>query len=101
MSDWVRVAEVGELPQGTGKEVVAGNRVLALFLVGETVYAIDGICLHAGGPLAEGKLEGHVVTCPWHGWQYDVATGRHCLNANLCTASFPVDIRDGDVFVQI
>ncbi len=101
MPDWVRVAAVNELPQRTGKEVVAGNRVLALFLVGETVYAIDGICLHAGGPLAEGKLEGPIITCPWHGWQYDVTTGRHCLNANLCTTSFPVEICDGDVFVQV
>jgi len=38
-------------------------------------HAIDGICLHRGGPLAEGQLIKCVVTCPWHGWQFDVTTG--------------------------
>ncbi|MDA0836065.1 MAG: Rieske 2Fe-2S domain-containing protein [Planctomycetota bacterium] len=101
MSNWIRVASLSELPADKGKEVVAENRVVALFRVDEDVYAIDGICLHAGGPLADGKLSGTVVTCPWHGWQYDVTSGEHCLNKNLCAVSFAVDVRGDDVYVRI
>lgn len=101
MSEWIRVASLSELPEDAGKEVVAENRVIALFRVGDAVHAIDGICLHAGGPIAKGTLAGTVVTCPWHGWQYDVTTGEHCLNKTLCTTSFPVDVRGDDVFVRL
>ena len=101
MSDWIRVASLAELPENTGREVVAENRVIALFRVGEAVYALDGICLHAGGPIAKGALTGNVVTCPWHGWQYDVTSGEHCLNKNLCAATFPVEVRGDDVFVRL
>ncbi|MEX0725431.1 MAG: Rieske 2Fe-2S domain-containing protein [Planctomycetaceae bacterium] len=101
MSNWIRVASLAELPVETGKEVVAENRVVALFRVGESVYALDGICLHAGGPLAKGKVSGNVVTCPWHGWQYDVTSGENCLNKNICETPFPVEVRGDDVFIRL
>ena len=48
------------------------GRVIALFNVDGTFYALDGVCPHQGGPLGQGTLEGCIVTCPWHGWQFDV-----------------------------
>lgn len=69
------VARVGEIPAGRGAQVTVNGRWVALFNVGGTYHAVDNLCLHRGGPLAEGTLSGCVVTCPWHGWQFDVRTG--------------------------
>ena len=72
-----------------------------MFNVDGTFHAIDGICAHAGGPVGNGELNGCIVTCPWHGWQYDVTTGRHCLTENIAQQSFPVSVENGDVFVEL
>lgn len=101
MSDWIRIASVREIPPGTGKEVTAGGRVIALFHVDGQFHALDGVCPHAGGPLGEGQLSGNVVTCPWHGWQFDVTTGRHCLNANLEHTKLAAKVDGNDVYVEI
>lgn len=101
MSEKHRVASLDEIPSETGLEVVAGGRVIALFRVGEEVHAIDGICAHAGGPLAKGALDGPIITCPWHGWQYDVTSGAHCLTPQICQQAFEVSVVEGDVFVAI
>ena len=96
-----RVASLGEIPIETGLEVTAGGRVIALFNVDGEVRAIDGICAHAGGPVAKGSLDGSIVTCPWHGWQYDVNTGTHCLTPAICQQPFRVTTEGDDVFVEI
>jgi nitrite reductase/ring-hydroxylating ferredoxin subunit len=96
-----RIAAVSEIPPGTGREFVAGGRIIALFHLEDGFHALDGICPHAGGPLGQGELHGNIVTCPWHGWQFDVVTGRHCLNARLCQTSFPVTVDGTDVFVEL
>jgi len=97
----VRVASVTEVPPGTGREVMAGNQVVALFNVDGKFYALDGICPHAGGPLGEGELQGTVVTCPWHGWQFDVTTGQHCLNARLTHQTLVVRVEGDDILVEV
>lgn len=96
-----RVASLSDLVVGQGIEVVASDRVLALFRTESGVFAIDGVCAHAGGPVGKGKLNGPVVTCPWHGWQYDVRTGQNCLNARICQQSFPTVIEGDEIFVEI
>jgi nitrite reductase (NADH) small subunit len=101
MAEWHRLAALSEVPPGSARELTAGGRVIALFNVGGTLYALDGICPHAGGPLGEGVLSGLVVTCPWHGWQFDVTTGRHCLNARIEHTTFPLKIEGDDVFVEL
>lgn len=101
MCELIRVAGVDEIPRGTGKEVVAGGRVIALYNVEGAFYAMDGICPHAGGPLGRGTMNGKIVTCPWHGWQFDVTSGRHCLNSNIQQCAFPVAVRGADVFVEL
>jgi nitrite reductase (NADH) small subunit len=101
MAQWHRLAAVDEVPLGSAREFMAGERVIALFNVDGALYALDGICPHAGGPLGEGTLQGPVVTCPWHGWQFDVTTGRNCLNPRIEHASFPVKVEGNDVYVEI
>ncbi|MBI1312406.1 Rieske 2Fe-2S domain-containing protein [bacterium] len=101
MPERYRLASVDEVAPGTGKECVAGGRIIALFNVDGEFHAIDGICAHAGGPVGNGALTGNIVTCPWHGWQYDVKTGQHCLAPTICQQLFPVTVEDGDVFVEL
>ncbi len=100
MTELVRLAAVADIPEGTGREFTVGDRVVALFHTAEGWYAIDGICSHAGGPLAQGRVEAGVVTCPWHGWQYRLESGHHCLNHRIQQTSFAVEIMDGDVYVR-
>ena len=97
----VRVAAVRDVPPGTSKEVLADDQVLALFNVDGKFYALDGVCPHAGGPLGEGTVQGTTVTCPWHGWQFDVTNGQNCLNARMTQKSFPVKVEGDDVLVEI
>lgn len=101
MSEKHRVASLDEIPDETGLEVTAGGRVIALFKTPDGVRAIDGICAHAGGPVGKGQLDGSVVICPWHGWQYDVDTGAHCLTPQICQQTFEVNVEGSDVFVEI
>jgi len=98
---WYRVAATTECPPGASCERVAGGRVVALFNVDGQYYALDGICPHQGGPLGKGRLTGCLVTCPWHGWQYDVRTGHHGSVATVRTAVFPVKVEDDAIFVDV
>jgi nitrite reductase (NADH) small subunit len=97
----VRVAAVSDVPPGSSREVLADDQVVALFNVAGKFYALDGVCPHAGGPLGEGALRGTVVTCPWHGWQFDVTNGQHCLNARMMHKCYPVNVEGDDVLVEI
>ena len=101
MAEKVRVASVSEIPPGTSRELTAGGRVVALYNVEGQFHALDGVCPHAGGPLGQGALQGKLVTCPWHGWQFDVTTGQHCLNTNLMHTSFAVTVEGNDVYVEV
>jgi nitrite reductase/ring-hydroxylating ferredoxin subunit len=101
VSHWIRVAAASDIPPGSGNEFVAGERIVALFNVGGKFYALDGICPHQGGPLGKGFLTGCVVTCPWHGFQFDVTTGQHQTSKSLVHPTMPVKVDDGQVFVEI
>ena len=101
MPRFVRLAALDELPSGTMKEVEIDGRIIGLFNVDGVISAIDGICPHQGGPLAEGSLEGTTVTCPWHGWQFDVRTGRTLLGAKIHQTVYPVRIDGTDVLVEV
>jgi nitrite reductase/ring-hydroxylating ferredoxin subunit len=72
-----------------------------LYNVDGRFHALDGICPHAGGPLGQGELNATIVTCPWHGWPFDVTTGKHCLTENIVQTSYPVEIEAGEVFVEL
>ena len=101
MSQKVRVASVADVPAGTAREVYAAGRIIALFNVEGTFHALDGVCPHQGGPLGQGILEQQVVTCPWHGWQFDVTTGRHLLNSQIGQPRLEVQVEGDNIFVLI
>lgn len=101
MANFLRVASVGEIAPGTARQVAVAGKTLAVYNVGGTFFCTDGICLHRGGPLGEGDLDGTTVTCPWHGWEYDVTTGANKMNPDVRLACFAVKVEDGDVKVSI
>jgi nitrite reductase/ring-hydroxylating ferredoxin subunit len=74
----VRAAALGDLAPGQLRLVEAAGTRVVLARVGDRVHALGDTCAHQGGPLAEGKLSGTRLACPWHGWMYDVRSGQ-CL----------------------
>ena len=101
MQQWIEVLHVDDCPPGTARETVAGDRVVAVYNVDGTIHAMDGVCPHQGGPLGKGSLSGCVVTCPWHGWQFDVRTGQSQLSSNVRQPTLPVRVVGGKVHVAI
>jgi nitrite reductase (NADH) small subunit len=101
MAGFVKMATLGELPPGGAKEVEHDGRIYALFNTDGLISAIDGICPHQGGPLADGLLEGSCVTCPWHGWQFDVQTGKTPINSKIKLPVFEVKVEGDDVLVRV
>ena len=97
----VKVAKASEIPSGTGKVVEAGGKPIAVFNCDGTFYAIDNTCAHRGGPLGEGSLAGTTVTCPWHGWEYDVKTGACQVDPAITLKSYPVTLEGDDILVSV
>ena len=75
MSNLVEVSEIGELEDGTMKEVLVLGREVLLARIGDSYYAADNRCPHMGGKLSQGQLEGTIVTCPRHASQFDLSDG--------------------------
>lgn len=97
----IRVAALGELPPGRCKVVEVAGRSIAVFHAEGRFYATDDSCLHQGGPLGEGDLDGTRVVCPWHGWGFDLVTGQCDLDPDLKLARYPVRVEDGAIFVDV
>jgi len=96
----VPVFRAEDLPDGQVRHVKIGKRDLAVARVGEEFFALSNVCRHAFGPLGEGFVEGYEVMCPWHGWRYDLRTGT-TDHPNADVATYPVEVRAGEVFVTI
>ena len=101
MAEFVTVAKVADLASGHGTSVVANGKNIAVFNVDGSFYAIDGTCVHRGGPLGEGELNGSIVTCPWHRWTYDVTTGAGVLNPAAKVGCYETKVESGEIRVYL
>jgi nitrite reductase (NADH) small subunit len=101
MPHWIPLIKVADCPPGHGMELVAADRIIALYNVDGQFHALDGVCPHQGGPLGKGELHGCIVTCPWHGWQFDVRDGRHQLNARQQQPTFNVQVEGDTVMIDL
>lgn len=88
-------------PENEAKEFPCGEKTICVANVNGTISAMDNVCLHRGGPLGQGMIEGNKVVCPWHGWRWDVKTGAADQNPNLKVVVYPVKFESGDVIVEI
>ena len=100
MSEFVRALSLSELAPGQCVEVSVVGKAVALYNVAGTIYATSNTCLHRGGPLGQGMLDGQAVLCPWHAWSWDVTTGENTANPELKIATYPVKVEDGQILVQ-
>ena len=102
MAEYVEVALASELLPGGKKLLDIDGRAVALFNVGGKLYAIDDVCTHDGGPLAEGELDGCEIVCPRHGALFDVRTGAAlCMPAFEPVMAHAVKVENGVVFVRL
>lgn len=97
---FLRAARKNEIPPGTIREFQVDGLTLAIANVGDKFYAINNTCLHRGGPLGQGTLQGAAVTCPWHGWQYDVTTGKLVMNQAVGVKQYNIEVRGEDLWVE-
>jgi nitrite reductase (NADH) small subunit len=98
---WTTVASADAVTEQSPKEVVVGEHILALFRHQGRLYAIDGMCAHQGGPIAQGTVAHGCVTCPWHGWQYELATGIQTINRQPLQRVYEVREQDGEIQVRV
>ena len=101
MAAFVKVAAVSDVQPGSVKEIAVNGKTIALCNVDGKFYALDNVCLHRGGPLGQGYLDGEKLECPWHRWQYDVKTGTVAMNPSAKVASYEVKVEGSDVLVAV
>ncbi len=101
MPRWKNAARLNECPSGTVIEVVVESTVIAIANLQGQIYAMDGVCPHQGGPLGKGRLADCILTCPWHGWQFDVRNGSCKLSSHLAQRCFPARIEENRIQLDI
>src|SRR3977135_2492163 len=98
---FVRVAKATDIAPGQIREIRLEGMTIAVANVEGQFHAISNTCLHRGGPLGQGSLQGNVVTCPWHGWSFDVTSGKVHHSQTVGVACYPVELRDDGLYVDI
>ena len=101
MAQLTKIASKAEIPAGTGKVVEVGGKAVAVFNCDGSFYAMDNTCKHRGGPLGEGSLGGTTVSCPWHGWEYDVTSGACQMDPSIKVQTFDVKVDGDDILVSL
>jgi naphthalene 1,2-dioxygenase system ferredoxin subunit len=101
-AQWTKVISIAELPADDVSVVTLEKRELALFRIGSAVYATDNLCTHGNARLCDGFLDGHEIECPLHQGKFDVRTGRAmCEPLTEDIATYPVELRGDDVYVEV
>lgn len=96
---FIKVTTVGEMPEGTVRHIVVHEKPMALCNLDGQYFAVNAVCPHMGGPLASGRLEGCLITCPWHGWTYDVRTGLPDHPGGHSVSSYEVRVEGQDIMI--
>lgn len=101
MGEFVKAAKKSEIPEDTGKKVEVNGVEVGLFKVKGQVCAIHSVCPHQGGPLDEGGNHDGMVMCPWHGWEFNVTTGKCTFNDSIKVPVFKVKEDGDDIYVEV
>lgn len=97
-----RITTVTDVPPGSARKFEIAGRCIAVFNVDGCFYAIDDECTHEGGPLSEGAVESGCVTCPWHGAEFDLQTGKALTPPAVeDVRSYKVVVSGDDVSVEV
>lgn len=98
---FVKVASKDEIESGSGKVVDVNGDSIAILNDNGKFFAISNTCAHMHGPLGEGSCDNGKVTCPWHGWTYDLKTGKNTFNPSIRLNVYEVQIKDDDILVNV
>jgi nitrite reductase (NADH) small subunit len=98
---FVKVGSLATLAPGSVMEAEVGGNTYAICNVVGELHAYTGICPHAGGPLGQGSLDENILTCPWHGWEYDCRTGVNDYDETVTLAKFPVKAQGDDILLDV
>ena len=102
MAGFVKIGSKSELPApNEAKEFNCGDKVVCVANVNGSISAMDNVCLHRGGPLGQGLIEGDKIICPWHGWQFNAQTGEAAHNPAAKVATYPVKVEGDDVLIEM
>jgi len=98
----IKLCNASEIHPGMHKVVKTedGKELLIANIKGE-FFAINNLCPHMGGPLNEGIMDGCLVSCPWHGWQFDIKTGDCPTNPGEVVSKAPLTVENGEIFTSI
>ena len=94
-----KVATLDQVKPGKPIAVEVNGEQIALYNLDGTIYATSGVCPHAGGPLAEGDMQGNIVTCPLHGWQFEADSGRCLRIPAMKLKTYKVKVEGNDILV--
>lgn len=101
MPTYIKVAAAADVAPGAGIVATVNEKEYAVYNLGGAYCVMDNTCLHRGGPLGEGELDGETVTCPWHGWQYNVKTGACLTKDGLKVNTYQVTVEGGDIKIAL
>ena len=97
----VKVCPLDQLPPGSVTEVMLGDRAYAVMNVSGDIVCFNGTCPHAGGPLGQGTLQGEMLVCPWHGWEFNGKTGVNDSDEDVVLEPFPVKVESGEILIEV
>jgi len=92
---------LSQLPPGELADVTVNGVPIALCNVDGVVHAVDGVCPHRNAPLGQGALNGKMIVCPWHAWEFDCTDGQYDYNPEIRLRTFPVKVNRDDIFVEL
>lgn len=101
MGEFKKVASAAEIQPGQGKIIDVEGNSIAIWNIGGNFFAFQNVCPHRGGPVGEGELEGMVITCPWHGWSFELPSGVSPINPAAKLTTYDVQVEGDDVKVNL
>lgn len=101
-SKLIKLAHMDEIPEGKGKCLTLPDGTpIALFHRGGQFFALHNDCPHMGGPLCKGELENSTVTCPWHGWQFDISSGACVTGGGGDVKSYKIVVKNKQIYINL
>jgi nitrite reductase (NADH) small subunit len=101
VAEFKKIANTGDIPSGQGRIFdISGNQI-AVWNLNGNFFAFQNVCPHRGGPVGEGELNGTTITCPWHGWQFNIQTCQGLTNPSSKLTKYDVRVQGNDVEVSV
>ena len=101
MSGWKKLLDCPNLLPQSGQVVMMEEKPVALFNIDGEFIAMDNKCPHRGGSLGDGEIEGDIITCPWHGWQFNCRTGKAVENDAIIVRTYEIENRSEGIFIKV